>query len=465
MAHSPHGFSSTLSSPAPLAWSKDSWRRFPIKQSPIYPDQAQLESIEKELGSYPPLVFAGEARALQARLAQACKGEAFLLQGGDCAESFTQFNAVHIRDLFKVIIQMGAILTFGASCPIVKVGRIAGQFAKPRSSDVESNGSVELPSYRGDMINGMEFEPESREHDPRRLLQAYNQSAATLNLLRAFAQGGFADLAQVHKWNLNFVKDNAFGQKYEELASRITQALDFMKACGIDSSTLPTLRETEFYTSHEALVLQYEEQLCREDSLTGQWYDCSAHMLWIGERTRGLDEAHVEFLRGVHNPLGVKVGPTATKEEILGLCDKLNPHNIPGRLNLIVRMGADTIKRNFPALLESINGEGREILWSCDPMHGNTIKAANGYKTRDFNSVLDEVKSFFAIHRANGSYAGGVHLEMTGENVTECIGGSQAITEEGLACNYHTQCDPRLNATQAIELAFLIADMIKAQKI
>lgn len=444
-----------------MQWNAKSWRTKPIKQHPTYKNTALLESVEAQLKSYPPLVFAGEARALQERLAKVCRGEAFLLQGGDCAESFSQFNAINIRDLFKVIMQMGAILTFGGLCPIVKVGRIAGQFAKPRSSDTESYNGVSLPSYRGDMINDMAFTQEAREHNPSRLLQAYNQSAATLNLLRAFAQGGFADLHQVHKWNLSFVKNNAFGQKYEELASRITQALDFMKACGIDSKHTPTLRETEFYTSHEALVLNYEEPLCREDSLTGEWYDCSAHMLWIGERTRGLDEAHIEFLRGVKNPIGVKIGPTATKADIMGLCDILNPHNQSGRLNLIVRMGADKIKAHFPKLLESINREGREILWSCDPMHGNTIKAHNGYKTRVFDNVLDEVKSFFEIHKAYGSYAGGVHLEMTGMNVTECVGGSQDITEEGLACNYNTQCDPRLNATQAIEMAFLIADMIK----
>lgn len=442
-------------------WHLKSWRSKPIKQHPTYLNDALLDSVEATLSSYPPLVFAGEARALQARLAQVCNGEAFLLQGGDCAESFSQFHAINIRDLFKVIIQMGAILTFGASCPIVKVGRIAGQFAKPRSQDMESFQGVKLPSYRGDMINGIDFNPQARIHDPNRLLQAYNQSAATLNLLRAFAQGGFADLNAVHKWNLDFVKDNAFGQKYEELAARITQALDFMKACGIDSKHLPALKETEFYTSHEALVLNYEEQLTREDSLTGAWYDCSAHMLWIGERTRGLDEAHIEFLRGVNNPLGVKIGPNATKEDILGICDKLNPLNTPGRLNLIVRMGAQKIKENFPSLLKSVHSEGRAIVWSCDPMHGNTIKANNGYKTRDFNAVLDEVKSFFEIHKSCGSYAGGVHLEMTGANVTECIGGSQAITEEGLAHNYNTQCDPRLNATQALEMAFLIADMIK----
>lgn len=445
-----------------MQWSAKSWRTKPIKQHPIYEDKALLESIEAKLKSYPPLVFAGEALALQERLAKVCEGKAFLLQGGDCAESFSQFNAINIRDLFKVIIQMGAILTFGASCPIVKVGRIAGQFAKPRSSDFEEVNGVSLPSYRGDMINDMAFTKEARRHDPMRLIQAYNQSAATLNLLRAFAQGGFADLNAVHKWNLSFVKDNAFGKKYEELASAITKALNFMKACGI-SQNHPSLKETEFYTSHEALVLNYEEQLCRQDSITGDWFDCSAHMLWIGERTRGLDEGHIEFLRGVKNPLGVKIGPTATKTDIMGLCEKLNPQNISGRLSLIVRMGAEKIKSNFPSLLESVQKEGRNIVWVCDPMHGNTIKAANGYKTRVFDNVLAEVKSFFEIHKSVGSYAGGVHLEMTGADVTECVGGSCAITEEGLSSNYNTQCDPRLNATQAIEMAFLIADMIETR--
>lgn len=447
-----------------MEWSVKSWREKPIKQHPVYEDHALLESVESQLKVYPPLVFAGEIRMLQERLAQACRGEAFLLQGGYCAESFSQFSTIGIRDLFKVIIQMGAILTFGASCPIVKVGRIAGQFAKPRTEDMQTIGDLTLPSYRGDLVNDMEFTQEARKHDPKRLIQGYNQSAATLNLIRAFAQGGFADLNQVHQWNLSFVKDNPFGQKYEELASRITQALDFMKACGLSSEHMPILRETEFYTSHEALVLHYEEPLCRQDSLNGQWYDCSAHMLWIGERTRGLDEAHVDFLRGIKNPLGVKIGPKATKEDIMGICDRLNPENESGRLNLIVRMGADSIKNIFPKLLNSIVKEGREILWSCDPMHGNTIKANNGYKTRVFESVTDEVKSFFEIHKAEGSYAGGVHLEMTGENVTECIGGSQNITEDGLKGNYSTQCDPRLNATQAIELAFLIADMIKSNR-
>ncbi|PAF45119.1 3-deoxy-7-phosphoheptulonate synthase class II [Helicobacter sp. 11S02596-1] len=444
-------------------WNPKSWRDFPIKQHPIYPDIAELQAVENELKSYPPLVFAGEARNLQERLKEASKGRAFLLQGGDCAESFSQFDAINIRDMFKVIIQMGAILTFAGSCPIVKVGRLAGQFAKPRSSDTEIIDGVELPSYRGDMINGMAFDVSSRKPDPQRLLRAYHQSAATLNLIRAFAQGGLADLNEVHRWNLSFVKNNDFGKKYEELADRITQTLGFMKACGINTQSTPILKETEFYTSHEALVLNYEEQLVRQDSLSGQWYDCSAHMLWIGERTRGLEQAHLEFLRGVKNPVGVKIGPKATKEDILGICEILNPHNEPGRLNLIVRMGADVIRENLPKLLRQINPEGREILWSCDPMHGNTIKASSGYKTRVFDSILSEVKSFFEIHQAEGSYAGGVHLEMTGQDVTECVGGSCAITEAGLACNYNTQCDPRLNATQALELAFLIADILKAR--
>lgn len=444
-------------------WTPKSWRNFPIKQHPIYPQIKELEAVEAELKNYPPLVFAGEARNLKKHFEEASKGRAFLLQGGDCAESFSQFHAVGIRDLFKVIIQMGAILTFAGSCPIIKVGRIAGQFAKPRSSDTEIIDGIELPSYRGDMINAMGFDTTSRVPDPKRMLQAYHQSASTLNLIRAFAQGGLADLNEVHRWNLDFVKNNDFGKKYEELADAITQTLGFMKACGINTENTPTLKETEFYTSHEALLLNYEEQLVRQDSLSGEWYNCSAHMLWIGERTRGLDEAHLEFLRGVKNPVGVKIGPKATKEDILGICDVLNPDNEAGRLNFIVRMGKDVIEKNLPKLLKTLNPEGREILWSCDPMHGNTVKASSGYKTRIFDSILDEVKSFFEIHQAEGSYAGGVHLEMTGQDVTECVGGSQAITEAGLACNYNTQCDPRLNATQAIELAFLIADILKAR--
>lgn len=445
-------------------WTKSSWRDFPIKQNPTYRDKTALKEVENKLSKLPPLVFAGEARKLKDALAQASNGRAFLLQGGDCAESFCDFTAINIRDLFKVIIQMSAILTFAGSCPVVKVGRLAGQFAKPRSSDTESMNNITLPSYRGDIINDIEFASSKREADPYRMLEAYHQSAATLNLLRAFAQGGLADLKQVHQWNLDFVKNNELGQQYEALANRITEALGFMEACGINPSTTPLLKETDFYTSHEALLLPYEENLTRQDSLSGDFYDCSAHMLWIGERTRGIDEAHIEFLSGVKNPLGVKIGPNATKDEILKICDKLNPENEPGRLNLIIRMGAEKLKSNFPSLLKSILPEGRHILWSTDPMHGNTIKASNGYKTRDFQSILAEVKAFFEIHQSFGSYAGGVHLEMTGADVTECIGGSQAITESRLASNYNTQCDPRLNATQSIELAFLIADLLKARK-
>lgn len=441
-------------------WNPKSWRIKTALQQPTYKDLSALEEAEKQLGKYPPLVFAGEARSLKAHLAKVSKGEAFLLQGGDCAESFTDFNAVRIRDLFKVILQMAVVLTYAGACPIVKVGRLAGQFAKPRSSDTETIGGVTLPSYRGDIINGMEFSAEAREADPKRILQAYHQSAATLNLIRAFAQGGLADLNQVQKWNLDFV-DGAQSERFSDMASKITQALAFMQACGITAENTSTLHETEFFTSHEALLLNYEEALTRKDHLTGDWYDCSAHMLWIGERTRNLEGAHLEFLRGVGNPLGVKIGPNATREDILGICDILNPHNEAGRLNLIVRMGANVILDKLPKLLESVKSEKREIVWSIDPMHGNTTKASSGYKTRSFDSILNEVKAFFEIHRSVGTYAGGVHLEMTGEDVTECVGGMQAITEENLGCNYNTQCDPRLNASQAVELSFLIADVLK----
>lgn len=443
------------------SWNPSSWRNFTIKQQPIYKDRQLLKNVEEELKSYPPLVFAGEARNLKKHLNDVVEGKAFLLQGGDCAESFSQFSAVNIRDMFKVIIQMSAILTFAGGLPIIKVGRLAGQFAKPRSSETEIIDGIEYLSYRGDMINSIDNIQCTREANPKRMLKAYNQSASTLNLLRAFAQGGFADLSKVHQWNLEFVKNNSFGQKYEELAQRITEALKFMEACGINTQNTQALKETEFYTSHEALLLNYEEQLCRKDSLTDRYYDCSAHMLWIGERTRGLNESHMEFLRGVDNPLGVKIGPNITKDEIMGICEILNPNNEAGRLNLIVRMGADKINSKLPPLLKEVLPEGRKILWSIDPMHGNTIKASSGYKTRAFDNILDEVKSFFDIHQSQNSYAGGIHLEMTGQDVTECIGGSQAITESNLGSNYNTQCDPRLNATQAIELAFLIADILK----
>ncbi|CAM3541097.1 class II 3-deoxy-7-phosphoheptulonate synthase [Helicobacter ganmani] len=445
-------------------WNPKSWRDKIALQQPIYEDLNALEAIEKKLSKYPPLVFAGEARTLKSRLAKVSKGEAFLLQGGDCAESFADFNAIRIRDLFKVILQMAVVLTYAGACPIVKVGRLAGQFAKPRSSDTETSNGITLPSYRGDIINGITFEKAAREADPKRILQAYNQSAATLNLIRAFAQGGLADLNQVQKWNLNFV-NSAQSERFQNMADKITQALAFMEACGITAQNTPTLHETEFFTSHEALLLNYEEALTRKDHLTNKWYDCSAHMLWIGERTRNLDGAHLEFLRGVENPLGVKIGPQASREDILGICEILNPQNEEGRLNFIIRMGAEVIKDKLPKLLESIKKEGREIVWSIDPMHGNTIKASNGYKTRSFDSILDEMKAFFEIHRSIGTYAGGVHLEMTGEDVTECVGGMQAITEENLGCNYNTQCDPRLNASQAVELSFLIADILKKRRV
>ncbi len=445
-------------------WNPKSWRDKIALQQPIYEDLNALEAIEKKLSKYPPLVFAGEARTLKSRLAKVSKGEAFLLQGGDCAESFADFNAIRIRDLFKVILQMAVVLTYAGACPIVKVGRLAGQFAKPRSSNTETSNGITLPSYRGDIINGITFEKAAREADPKRILQAYNQSAATLNLIRAFAQGGLADLNQVQKWNLNFV-NSAQSERFQNMADKITQALAFMEACGITAQNTPTLHETEFFTSHEALLLNYEEALTRKDHLTNKWYDCSAHMLWIGERTRNLDGAHLEFLRGVENPLGVKIGPQASREDILGICEILNPQNEEGRLNFIIRMGAEVIKDKLPKLLESIKKEGREIVWSIDPMHGNTIKASNGYKTRSFDSILDEMKAFFEIHRSIGTYAGGVHLEMTGEDVTECVGGMQAITEENLGCNYNTQCDPRLNASQAVELSFLIADILKKRRV
>lgn len=440
-------------------WTPQTWRSKPIKQQPIYKNIQALESIEQKLRGYPPLVFAGEARSLKKRLADVVSGRGFLLQGGDCAESFSEFNAVNIRDTFKVILQMAVVLTFAGRCPIVKVGRLAGQFAKPRSSDTETIDNVCLPSYRGDNVNSIEFSAEAREPDPERILQAYHQSAATLNLLRAFAQGGFANLHEVQRWNLDFVESQS-QERYKHISERITESLAFMEACGINAQ-LPQVRETEFYTSHEALLLNYEEALTRQDSLSGDWYDCSAHMLWIGERTRGVGEAHVEFLRGVKNPVGVKIGPNASASDLVALCDKLNPENESGRLNFIVRMGADSIRKHFPQLLADVCKEGRNILWSIDPMHGNTIKATSGYKTRRFDSILEEVCAFFEIHEAQGSHAGGIHLEMTGQDVTECVGGSQKITEDDLSSRYHTHCDPRLNATQALELAFLISDKLK----
>ena len=446
-----------------MKWNKDSWRSLPIKQQPIYSNLDELKNTEIRLATLPPLVFAGEVRSLKKELASASLGKSFLLQGGDCAESFANYRADNIKNMFKVILQMSAVLTFAGSFPIVKVGRIAGQFAKPRSSDFEEINGVKLPSYRGDIVNDLEFTQEAREPKPEKLIQAYYQSATTLNLLRAFARGGLANLHEIHRWNLGFAKAAEIETKFSNLVNEITRALDFMEACGIDPEA-QAINETRFYTSHEALLLPYEEALTRIDSTSGDWYDCSAHMLWIGERTRGLNEAHVNFLSGVKNPVGVKIGPTATPDEILGLCEKLNPENEAGRLNLIVRMGADKIDSNLPKLLRAVKSEGKTVLWSSDPMHGNTFKTTNNYKTRAFDKILKEVKSFFEIHKSEGTYPGGIHLEMSGDDVTECTGGFFNVKEETLAKRYETQCDPRLNANQALELAFLVADLLKEFK-
>ena len=446
-----------------MKWNKDSWRSLPIKQQPIYSNLDELKNTEIRLATLPPLVFAGEVRSLKKELASASLGKSFLLQGGDCAESFANYRADNIKNMFKVILQMSAVLTFAGSFPIVKVGRIAGQFAKPRSSDFEEINGVKLPSYRGDIVNDLEFTKEAREPKPEKLIQAYYQSATTLNLLRAFARGGLANLHEIHRWNLGFAKAAEIETKFSNLVNEITRALDFMEACGINPET-QAINETRFYTSHEALLLPYEEALTRIDSTSGDWYDCSAHMLWIGERTRGLNEAHVNFLSGVKNPVGVKIGPTATPDDILGLCEKLNPENEAGRLNLIVRMGADKIDSNLPKLLRAVKSEGKTVLWSSDPMHGNTFKTTNNYKTRAFDKILKEVKSFFEIHKSEGTYPGGIHLEMSGDDVTECTGGFFNVKEETLAKRYETQCDPRLNANQSLELAFLVADLLKEFK-
>ena len=442
-------------------WSKDSWRNKPIVQVPEYDDQKALEKVEKRLSSYPPLVFAGEARRLKEHLAKVCRGEAFLLQGGDCAESFAEHNPDNIRDTFRVILQMAIVLTFGAGCPVIKVGRIAGQFAKPRSAPLEKQGEIELPSYRGDIINNIEFVEDLRIPDPERQIMAYRQSASTLNLLRAFAQGGYANLDHVHKWNMGFVKESKQGEQYEQVASRISETLDFMDAVGINSNTTPELRSVDFYTSHESLLLGYEECLTRVDSTSGDWYDTSAHMLWIGDRTRQPDGAHIEFVRGIKNPIGMKCGPSLDSDELLKLIDLINPSNEEGRLTLITRYGADNLDDHLPKLIRAVEKEGKKVVWSCDPMHGNTIKASNGYKTRPLDSILTEVKQFIDIHESEGTYAGGVHIEMTGQNVTECLGGTQKISEEDLTDRYHTHCDPRLNANQALDLSFLISERLK----
>jgi len=445
-------------------WSPTSWKDKPILQQPTYPSQDELKRVVKELESYPPLVFAGEARRLKDQLADVANGDAFLLQGGDCAESFSEFHADNIRDTFKALMQMAVVMTYAGGVPVVKVGRLGGQFAKPRSSNTETFDGIELDSYRGDIINGIEFTKEARVPDPERMIKAYNQASATQNLLRAFATGGMADLHQVHKWNLDFAHKSEVSAKYEKLAEEIENSLRFMKSCGITSKTYRNLRETDFYTSHEALLLPYEEAFTRKDSITGEWYDTSAHMLWIGDRTRQLDGAHVEYLRGVNNPIGVKAGPTMDPQDLIKLCQTLNPHNEAGRLNVIVRMGANKVGEGMPKLIRAVEKEGMNVVWSCDPMHGNTIKSSNNYKTRPVDDILTEMKQFFQVHKAEGTIGGGVHLEMTGKNVTECIGGSFVVREQDLSSRYHTHCDPRLNADQSLELAFLIADTLKESR-
>ena len=446
-----------------MSWTPSSWRDFPIKQQPTYEDKALLKKVEEELSSYPPLIFAGEARRLKEKLAAAGRGEAFLLQGGDCAESFSDFNAKNIKNLFKLMLQMNMVLMYSTGKPVVKVGRIAGQFAKPRSSDFEEIDGVTLPSYRGDIINGIEFNEAARVPNPKNMLRAYNQSAATMNLLRAFSRGGLADLNKVHQWNLDFIKDNPLGKRYDELSTKIDHAMHFMEACGLNSDTMPQLHQTTVYTSHEALLLNYEEGLTRQDTETGDYYDCSAHMLWIGDRTRDLSDAHIEYFRGIQNPIGCKVGPTMGEDELIELIEALNPTNEEGRLNLIVRMGASKIAEYFPPLLKKVRDAGKNVVWTIDPMHGNVEKSSTGYKTRDFDNILSEVQQFFNIHKEMGTIAAGIHLEMTGNDVTECTGSiSSSITDEGLASRYHTQCDPRLNASQALELAFMLSDTITA---
>jgi 3-deoxy-7-phosphoheptulonate synthase len=442
-------------------WDLATWRSKPITQQPDYPDPVALQQIEAELGGKPPLVFANEIESLNRALARVAQGQAFLLQGGDCAESFAEFDADKIKDTCKVLLQMAVVLTFAGSCPVVKVGRFAGQFAKPRSTHTETIGGVELPIYQGDMVNDVAFTAAARTPDPQRLLQSYNQSAITLNLLRAYTKGGLGDLHQVHQWNLEFVKDSPLGERYRNLADRIGEALAFMEACGINVHDHADIRETTVYTSHEALLLNYEQALTQQDGSTGRWYDCSAHMIWIGDRTRQLDHAHIEFVRGIRNPIGVKVGPSLEPDGLLRLIEMLNPRNEPGRLTLIIRLGAEQVARKLPPLIRRVQREGCSVVWCSDPMHGNTVRTSSGVKTRSFDQILAEVRDFFEVHHAEGTYPGGLHCEMTGQDVTECIGGAQAITEQGLADEYVTRCDPRLNAQQSLELAFLISDLLK----
>jgi len=450
--------------PAAPPWAPESWRARPAWQMPVYPDGAALAAVETRLRRYPPLVFAGEARRLRAALGEAAAGRAFVLQGGDCAESFADFTANIIRDTFRILLQMAVVLTFGARVPVVKLGRMAGQYAKPRSADTETKDGVTLPCYRGDIVNGPEFTAEARIPDPARMEAGYFQSAGTLNLLRAFASGGYADLHQVHRWNLDFVERSPLVERYRDLAARIDATLGFMAACGMTSATTPQIRETDFYTSHEALLLPYEQALTRIDSTTGEWYACSAHFLWIGDRTRQPDGAHVEFLRGVKNPIGLKVGPSITADELLRLVETLNPAGEPGRLTLISRMGADKIASHLPPLLRAVRRAGIPVVWVCDPMHGNTIATAAKLKTRSFDAILAEVRGFFDVHGAEGTWPGGVHVEMTGQDVTECVGGAHQLTENDLGARYETFCDPRLNAEQSLELAFLLAEELQRRR-
>jgi len=442
-----------------MSWSPSSWREFPIKQQPEYNDKDALLEVEKQLNNFPPLIFAGEARALKEQLAKAARGEAFIIQGGDCAESFAAFNADTIKNLFKLILQMSVVVAYTSGKSVVKIGRVAGQFAKPRSSDFEDKDGVKLASYRGDIINDIAFTSESRRASTQRMVRAYYQSAATMNLLRAFSRGGLADLNEVHRWNLDFIKAHPIGQKYEEISCQIDKTMNFLKAAGLTTKNTPQLKQTTLFTSHEALLLNYEEALTREDSLTNEYYNTSAHMLWIGDRTRELDGAHIEYFRGINNPIGCKVGPTMQPDELLELIDALNPNNEEGKLNLIVRMGASKIEELYPPLLKAVRDAGKNVVWTIDPMHGNVEKSSSGFKTRDFDNILSEVKSFFKIHKEHGTIAAGFHLEMTGEDVTECTGSASCpITADDLSSRYHTQCDPRLNANQALELAFMISE-------
>ena len=446
------------------AWSPHSWSDLPIKQVPEYPDQVALQEVEAKLATFPPLLFAGEARDLKKRLADVAEGRRFLLQGGDCAESFAEHGPDHIRDFLRVFLQMAVVLTYAGGSPVVKVGRLAGQFAKPRSKPTEKRDDIELPSYRGDIINGMEFTEEARIPDPSRMLRGYRQAAATANLVRAFALGGYADLERVHQWNMNFVQDSPQGHRYEELANNITESLAFMRAIGITADNTPQLRQTHFFTSHEALLLGYEQALTRLDSTSGEWYATSGHMVWVGDRTRQPDHAHIEYVRGIKNPIGLKCGPSLEANELLELIDIIDPDNEPGRLTLISRFGAGNVEKYLPKLLRAVKREGRKVVWACDPMHGNTISAESGYKTRPFDRILTEVQDFFAVHRAEGTHPGGIHVEMTGDNVTECTGGAVAISDAELSNRYHTHCDPRLNADQSLELAFLVAELMQKDR-